>query len=121
MILEFILAMASNVSTFFWIIGIAFGIVSIILFLIACGMSMDASEKDNAKDKKDAENMWKIWKTAFIFTLICVPIGCLPQVGDLWKVRLSLIKFELASPENIKAGAETIERVAHKIECSYLG
>lgn len=115
--LEFVLAMAANVSCFFWAIGVTFGVATVFIFLFAssCSMSDKRSEKESAPDA------WKLCKTSFIFTLILGTVGSLPQVNDLWKVRIGLVKFELASPENIKAGTETIERVAHKLECSYLG
>jgi hypothetical protein len=48
-------------------------------------------------------------------------IGSLPDVADLWKVRVELVKFELASPENIKAGVAAIERIGSHFECELLG
>lgn len=56
--------------------------------------------------------------------MIAVPsliIACIPTVDQLWKVRIGLIKLELSSPENIKSGAEVIERIGLKLECKYLG
>lgn len=48
-------------------------------------------------------------------------IACVPSVDDLWRVRIGLIKLQLASPENIQKGADVIERVAKKLECKYVG
>jgi len=57
---------------------------------------------------------------------ILLPIGMgllfstVPSMEDVWRVRISLIKLELASPENIRAGADTIARIAKKLEEKYL-
>lgn len=60
-----------------------------------------------------------------VATLGSLFLGCLflavPSIDDLWRVRIGLLKFSLASPENVKAGAETLERIAGKLECKYLG
>ena len=48
-------------------------------------------------------------------------LACLPTVDDLWRVRVGLIKYSLASPENLREGKDAIERVAKKLECKYLG
>lgn len=48
-------------------------------------------------------------------------VGCFPSMEDLWKVRINLIKLELASPENVSKGVDEIGRIAERLECKYLG
>ena len=40
---------------------------------------------------------------------------------DLFKIRVSLIKYELIKPENINKGLNHIDRIVKKLECKYLG
>jgi hypothetical protein len=42
-------------------------------------------------------------------------------MGNLWEVRIGLIKLELASPQNVQASVEEITRIGKKLECKYLG
>ena len=72
-------------------------------------------------DKETITILGKVWWRALLLLIISLPLGSLPSITDLWKVRVGLIKFQLALPENIKAGSETIERIAHKLECQYVG
>ena len=44
-----------------------------------------------------------------------------PSINDLYKIRLGLLKYELTSPENVSKGTAEIQRIAHKLECKYLG
>jgi len=55
------------------------------------------------------------------FIILSTLILAMPTVDNMFKVRLSLIKFQLASPENLNKGADEIERIAKKLECKYLG
>lgn len=48
-------------------------------------------------------------------------LTCIPDVDDLVKVRIALIKYQLASPGNVKEATDTIERIGKKLECKYLG
>jgi hypothetical protein len=58
----------------------------------------------------------------YILGVGCLPaLSVIPSVDDLWKVRIGLIKLELASPENLKGAAEVIERIGRKLECKYIG
>lgn len=53
--------------------------------------------------------------------LIPAFFAALPSIDDIWRVRISLVKLQLASPNNIEKGTEAIERIAKKLECKYLG
>lgn len=43
-----------------------------------------------------------------------------PTPGDLWKVRLALLKLDLASPENAAKVGGHIENVVRALECKHL-
>lgn len=48
-------------------------------------------------------------------------LSSVPSPDELWKTRIAFIKLYLASPDNLQKGVETIERVAKKLECRYVG
>lgn len=50
-----------------------------------------------------------------------VLFSSIPSMDQVWKMRISLIKFHLASPENINKAGSEIERIAKKLECKYIG
>lgn len=56
-------------------------------------------------------------------TLFCAGLllAIIPTLDDLWRVRIALVKYDLAAPENVRGAAETIERIGRKLECKYLG
>lgn len=55
-----------------------------------------------------------------IFLPLSILIALLPTPEQMWKIRLAIVKFELASPENVSKGVDAIERIAHALECKYL-
>ncbi len=72
--------------------------------------------------KEFAKKLLKQIKTIYIPVWVFLLLfSFIPSVEDLWKVRISLLKYQLASPENIEKGAEEIGRLAKKLECKYLG
>jgi hypothetical protein len=60
-------------------------------------------------------------KRIFIVWSILILGAVMPTIDTLWKVRIGLIKYEMASHENITQGVETLERIGKKLECKYLG
>lgn len=56
----------------------------------------------------------------FIATFFFI-LSATPKAEDLFRVRLALLKWELASPENVNKGVEEIQRIAKKLECKYIG
>jgi hypothetical protein len=80
----------------------------------ACG-----DEQRNERERKTALVLQKIVALK-PYLIISAIIGCIPCADHLWKVRLSLIKLELASPENVKATTDHIDRIAKDLECKYL-
>lgn len=67
------------------------------------------------------EHLIKNRKKLILFFVVCLCFSLLPSTEDIWKVRIGLIKFQLASPENIKKGTDEIAVIAKKLECKYLG
>jgi hypothetical protein len=60
-------------------------------------------------------------KREFKYWIALGLIASIPGVGDLWRVRIGLLKYQMASPENVQKGVEEIGRIAEKLECKYLG
>jgi hypothetical protein len=122
MALEILLAIAQNISSFFWFIATASGVVLVVLSVALAVCSEGSGDHSKTPEaNKDIATVGKIWWRVFILLIISITIGSLPKVDDLWKIRVSMIKLYLASPENIKAGSETIERIAKRLECQYIG
>ena len=114
MTLEIALSFLDKISFLAMIISLALGIGLLIYgFTIIENLSYtDASvTKERVKRLKDIS----------VYLVITIVIAMIPSLNDLWKIRIALIKYELASPENIKGATETIERIGKKLECKYLG
>jgi len=89
------------------------------IFLVAAIFSTLASF--SAYNLKEAEMYIKRVPKLFKIALILFLIGSIPSVSDVWKVRIGLIKYNLASSENITKASSEIERIGKKLECKYLG
>lgn len=107
------------------------GIISLAITIIAMFIKIGSAHYLKCYDDKKAY-FWKeneaslelanaALKYSIPLTLIFSFIGLAPTADDLWKVRISLIKLELASPENVKKSVIEISRIAEKLECKYLG
>jgi hypothetical protein len=103
-----------NVRGFGCFFGVAayFGIAASFLYL---GWAKDCG------DEEDVAYAWKVVKRVFTTAALLTPFMLIPSMDELWSVRIGLIKFQLASPEHVQKGAETIERIAKKLECKYVG
>ena len=75
----------------------------------------DSSELASAKMGKT------LFKPAPILFILFSIIISIPSPNKLFKYRLGILKFQLASPENIKRSSVEIQRIAEKLECKYLG
>lgn len=99
---------------------LAIGIIGLVIGFISCCFKQDTGGH-NDDEKKETSKWWKnYFKIIPFFLFLCLLSG-LPSVEDLWKVRIGLIKLELASPENLSKSSEVIERIGKKLECKYLG
>jgi len=92
------LGIAASIST---------GMAAIIFYIMGCC-------EDDEKMKKGA-------KFCMVAFLLAVPFACIPTISDLWTVRISLIKYQLAAPQNVSKGIAKIEEIGRKLECKYLG
>lgn len=109
--LEFFIAYAENlrVPFIFLLIGATIGAV----ISGICMLNDDCSSSDRA---------WaaRVFKTTLSITLLVLPICCLPSSDNLWRVRVNMVKLQLASPENIEGGVKHIDELAKDLECRYL-
>lgn len=110
---EFWLAVWNNVHVPMIIITVLAGL-GVLAGLCALFGWMDAYDEGALKFAKRAIS----YCTAPFFAglLLCF----LPTSSDLWRVRIDMIKLQLASPENVQAGVEHIDQVAKALECKYL-
>ena len=120
--LDFILALLINIKGIFAFLFWVSLIASIVILIVGGFMKGD----DSARPDEDDWFMWRRFqKYAVICVLITGPFYALPNMDDLWHVRINMLKFHAVSPANIekfaKHGMPHIERVAKKMECKYLG
>ena len=111
---ELILAYVENLS----------GVALFLSVLSGMGATMAFAAWFMGTADKEAANAAIAQKIAVRFSWVTIPFilfAALPSVDELWEVRLGLLKFSLASPENVQKGAEEIGRIAKKLECKYLG
>lgn len=107
---------ASSLTAFLGLIG------AIIFYSLSVDTTMwfsDREDLDGFKKKKASQKSISKWCLALCF--VSLPFAMLPTIDDIWRVRIGLIKLQLASPENLQKGADVIERIGKKLECKYLG
>lgn len=111
--MEILLATLGNLQFVFFIAAaILFStlVITGISWLVAHGIDDDGVRKSK-----------RVFVRLIPFTIIAGLLACIPTMDDMWKVRIALIKYQLASPENVKAGVERINEIADGLECKYLG
>lgn len=112
--IELILAFATNLKEVAIIVAIATGVVYAAgtVFFTLLGEDIPEGEVKAIKPRlRFARNV----------CAACAIIACIPSVNDLWKVRIGLIKYHLASPDNVQKASEKILEIGHKLECKYIG
>lgn len=118
---ELILAVLFNVKGLA-IAGAIFGVIGFGITVLIAGILRGGSINERDPDSNRAKYLLtQLVPKQMIFVAVCAAFSVIPSVDDLWKVRIGLIKLQLASPENIQKGAEVIERIGQKLECKYLG
>lgn len=115
--LELALALYQSAQCLSVAIAIFLAVLAIGVFVFNIDDAWSSYEKVAEKGKKMLKYALRILIAAFVFTVF----ASLPGIEDLYKVRISLIKYEMSSPENVKGAVETIERIGAKLECKYFG
>lgn len=133
--IEFLLAYWSEFKGPLIFVAIMMGVVTAALLtagIINAFIAKQRVRRDNSyhrdKDQQEVETAERLGPLFFLyarrFGVVLLPlvfIACLPSIEDMWKIRLALLKYNLASPENVTKGSEEISRIAKKLECKYLG
>lgn len=97
---------------------LAAALIALAVLLVVHLCALDERTPNHKATFKKLRPYWIIDLTAIlVFGFLCT----IPSLDDLWKVRINLIKFQLASPENLQKATETIERIGEKLECKYIG
>lgn len=109
--LEILLAAFENISCG---MKVVFGLITILSLFIGFFLYEDGSSNEKKTGKK-------LLIISLISLILCTFFIAVPSIDDVWKVRIGLIKLELANKENISKATETIERIGAKLECKYLG
>lgn len=112
--IEFLYAYALNFSTVFYILAIVSALASVICMLILIGAKVE-------REEKVVKAFSSIVRFIVPFSLFALVFGSVPNSDELWRIRVNLLKFHIASPENVEKGAEEVGRIAKKLECKYLG
>jgi len=117
-----LVALWSNVHLLVLLAAIISGLAAAVLG-VAWSMHADDARASygNARDATRAAICKRFCKKAAIAAAILAAFAAIPDVDDLWRARIALVKLELAAPENAQKGAEEIVRIARRLECKYLG
>ena len=108
-------------------LALVFGfLVPSMLAFISIGMIFDSWEwKYHKDDKADNTKERLIIKrtviSILIFSISCGLVALCPTHEIMLKVKIAKIKNELVTDKNLNATAETLERIAERLECKYLG
>jgi len=94
--LEILVASSAGLKT-------AFVVFEHALLLMILGYTLFSVNEHRGDEKVIAKKF--IIKLCVLFFLV-LPFALMPRIEDVWKVRIALIKFELASPDNIKKGTD---------------
>jgi hypothetical protein len=80
--------------------------------------SYDEREIREADHWLDVLPAWR--RRAGVSFLCFAVLAAVPTVDDLWRVRIGLLKLEVASPANMQSAQEHIEVIVKGLECKYL-
>jgi hypothetical protein len=120
--MTFLIALWNNVHALAVTATIVSAIASIVLGFGWAMCTTDASScYGTEKDGQHAAICLRYLKRAVVALGCGAVLAAIPDVNDLWRARIALVKLELASPENVQKGTEEIARIARRLECKYLG
>ena len=113
---EILWVIVLKLSVFTAIVSILAGVVAVIFIaFFFCGDGyVQQADKDKAATRQN-------FKVVLIITALTAPLAVIPTPEELFKIRLGMLKYTMASPENVQKGMDEIQRVAAKLECKYLG
>jgi hypothetical protein len=113
MIVEFLLAWATEIHGVVLVFAL---VTAVVAGLAVAGRAVVADGLPSYKEFMAPPVGRIIAISAGLFLLTTVP-----TVDSLWRVRVGLLKLELASPENMKAVGGHIEEIVKGLECKHLG
>jgi hypothetical protein len=111
-LLLFIQYTQSFFATFLAALTFIFGFVLFYLVII-----MEIRNEDFILFIKQYKALFITWFILFAFSLLVV---LAPTLDDVVKMRISLIKYQLSSPQNVQSGIDTINRIGKELENKYL-
>ncbi len=114
--LEVVWYIALKLSIFAAIISIVAGVVSMGMIVFLMSDDGYGSLKDDEK-----KSFLGFFKVIAGIAIVFAPLAVVPSPDDLFHIRLGMLKYTMASPENVTKGMAEIERIAAKLECKYLG
>lgn len=112
---EIILALLMNVKVAFSLFSLIAGTIALVMGVIWLSVKTSGYESEQTIAKA-----WSCFKISTLATVVFIIPALIPDINDVWKVRISLIKLQLASPQNVQKGVDEIGRIAKKLECKYL-
>lgn len=129
---EFWLAWLSNFRGLFFVLAVCMA-----TGVLICGMLwQNITESWNEEDKERGapyfkrKQIWreeslpkvKAWFRRFLWALPVTVLLCsVPSLDDVWRLRVNLLKLEVASPENVAKLGGHVEEVVTALECKHLG
>lgn len=126
--MEFWLAWLFNIRGPLSVVAIVLSIATIALLIFGV-----AANSEYANVDKPPENGWssrmdyahykagvKWAPRAGVLAFVLALLSSMPGPDDLWRLRISLLKLEVASPENLSAAKDHLEVIVKGLECKYL-
>ncbi len=112
---EVVLAAFNNLHELFVAAAIILGIGGVLL-----GGILLTGLMEEGPDNGLVKRLGHAWTRVVVALVAAIALACIPTTSQLWQVRIDLLKLQLASPENVQAGAEHIAQLAKDLECKYL-
>ena len=116
-----LVALWSNIHILVFVAAVIGSVATIVLGTVWASNADMVRLLGDKKDEANAATYKRLFKKAVGATVILAALTAIPDVNDLWRARIALVKLELASSENIQKSTEEIARIARRLECKYLG
>lgn len=89
-----------------------------LMIMLFLGSSTDMSPAEYFEQPKVLRTLIILITT---LTLLSTIVGSLPTHDRIFELKISKMKNELVTKDNVNKGLDHIERIAEKLECKYLG